>query len=67
MKPSLWSDKTRTLVITTLVSALPVLQLLGVINLTGDGVAVVSLFISNAVTTAFFIMRPEHVETPASL
>jgi hypothetical protein len=54
------------MVISTLLSLLPVLQLMGVVNLTGDGVAVVSFFITQVVTLTFYVMQPMHVETPTS-
>lgn len=59
------TDKARAAVIATIQSLLPVLILLGVVNWTSDQVAIVMLFVTNAVTTGF-LLAPNPTPPPAS-
>lgn len=51
------SDQVRALLIATIQSLFPVLNLLGIINMTGDETSVLMLFINNLVTMAFLVFK----------
>lgn len=50
------TDKIRAAIIATIQSLIPVLILLGVVDWTSDQVAIVMLFITNAVTMLFLLL-----------
>ena len=50
------TDKIRAAIIATIQSLIPVLILLGVVNWSADQIAIVMLFVVNAVTTLFLLL-----------
>jgi len=61
------NNNLRAAIIATIQSLLPVLQLLGVVHLGGDDIAIIMLFVSNAVTLVFLALKPSSVGTGAAL
>lgn len=53
----LLNDQVRAAIIATILSTFPVLQLAGVISLTGDEISQIMLLVSNVLTFAALIVR----------
>lgn len=51
------NDVLRATIISLIQSAFPVLQIVGVINFTGDEIATIMVFVTNAVTFLFLAVK----------